>query len=54
MMTKYLDDLLILAGCILVALGVYQIYPPAAWIVGGAELIGLGVLTGLGGNNAHT
>ncbi len=45
------DDLLILAGCVVILIGVYQIFIPAAWILGGVMLIVFGVLlAGIGGN----
>lgn len=34
---EYIDDLLVLAGFILILIGSYQITPVAAWFVGGAE-----------------
>lgn len=46
MLRKYLEDVLLLAGCGLIVTGVHQIYPPAAWIVAGAMLIGIAVLVG--------
>lgn len=53
--SKYIDDLLILAGCGLIVTGTYQICPAATWFVGGIMLIGFGVLIGLGkrGENDH-
>ncbi len=51
---KYLDDFLALAGGALITVGVWQIYPPAAWIVAGVMLIALGVLYGLGGKDDHS
>ena len=53
-MRKYLDDLLVLSGCAVITVGVWQIYPPAAWIVAGVMLIALGVLYGLGGKHDHS
>jgi uncharacterized membrane protein SirB2 len=46
---NYLDDLLVLAGCVLVVVGTYQVNPLATWFVGGVILIVLGVLVGMGG-----
>ncbi len=34
-MQKYLEETLTFAGCAAVTYGVAQIYPPAAWIIGG-------------------
>jgi hypothetical protein len=47
-MTKYLDDLLILGGCGLVLYGTFLVNPVAVWFVGGGMLIALGVLFGAG------
>ena len=47
-MIRYLDDLLLLAGCVLILIGVYQVCPVATWFVAGAMLIVSGVLIGLG------
>jgi hypothetical protein len=44
---KHLDDLLIVPGCAALVYGVYLIYLPAAWIVGGVLLIGIGVALSL-------
>lgn len=35
-----------LFGLALIVLGVWQIFPPAAWITAGAGLIGVGYLAG--------
>ena len=43
---KNLDDVLLIAGCILIAVGVALWSIPAALIVAGAELIGFGFLVG--------
>jgi len=45
---KFLDDILILSGCILVVYGVSLIYIPAAWIAAGVLFIGFGVIFGIG------
>jgi len=45
---NYVDDVLILAGCGLVTYGTYLVSPIATWFVGGAVLIILGVLVGIG------
>jgi hypothetical protein len=50
-MKKYLDDILILAGCALIELGTYIVDPIASIFMGGAILITLGVLVGLGAGN---
>jgi hypothetical protein len=47
-MKRYLDDLLILVGCLLILVGVYQVLPVATWFVAGVMLIIFGVLFGLG------
>ena len=47
-MSKYLDDIFILIGCLLILAGTYQINPLATWFVGGAMFIGAGVLVGAG------
>lgn len=41
-----LDDLLIMAGEVLIVVGVYQVLPVATWFVAGAALIVDGVLVG--------
>ena len=40
------DDVCLFAGCACVVIGVAQVSGPAAWIVAGVELIGLGILIG--------
>lgn len=47
-MRKILDDLFILAGGILIMVGLYFTYPVLIFFVGGALLIGLGILLGVG------
>lgn len=43
---RYADDMLLLAGCACVVVGVAQISGPLAWIVAGIMLIGLAALIG--------
>ena len=50
---NYLDDILIVAGCGLILVGTYLVNPLAVWFVGGAQLIILGVLIGLGARHDH-
>lgn len=45
-MRKNLDDLLLIAGCVCIVLGVGMLNIPAALIVAGAALIGFGFLVG--------
>lgn len=51
---KYLDDILIFAGCILILIGVYCVIPVATWFVSGVMLIVIGVLIGLGAQHANS
>jgi len=54
-MNKYLDDLLVLAGCALILIGVWTVCPVATWFAAGAMCIAGGVLLGLGGTrNDHS
>jgi hypothetical protein len=46
---KHLDDILIVAGCIVLAFATWQISPIGAAFLVGVELIVLGVLAGVGG-----
>lgn len=46
-MKKYLDDLLVFGGCGMILYATYLLNPIAAMFVGGAMLIGAGVITGL-------
>jgi hypothetical protein len=46
---KHLDDLLIVAGCVVLAVATWQVSPIGAAFLVGVELIVLGVLVGLGG-----
>lgn len=41
-----LDDLLVLAGCGLVLVFVYQVWPVGTWLVGGLMLVGAGLMVG--------
>jgi hypothetical protein len=43
---NFLDDFLLLAGCLCVLIGVSQVSVVATWILGGLMLIGWGVLIG--------
>jgi len=45
-MKKYLDDLLLLGGCVCILVGLVQWSVIATWITGGVMLIGFGVLIG--------
>lgn len=45
-MKKYLDDFLLIVGCIFIVTGVALWSIPAALIVAGAVLIGFGFLVG--------
>lgn len=45
---KYADDILIVLGCAIILVGVYQFNPALAWIVAGLECVALGVLIGIG------
>jgi hypothetical protein len=49
---RNLDDLLLLAGCLAVLVGLAQWSIPATWIAGGLMLIVLAVLIGMR-NAAH-
>jgi len=54
---KFLDDLLVLGGCVLIVIGTWYVCPVATWFVAGIMLIGLGVLVGLVGKrgmDAHS
>lgn len=44
---KYLDDVLALAGCMLILVFVYHIAPVYVWLVGGLMCLGFAVLVGL-------
>jgi hypothetical protein len=46
-MGKYLDDVLILLGCILILIGTYQLIPVATWFVGGIECLALGTVVSI-------
>lgn len=43
---RWLDDVLVLAGCGLVLVFVYQVWPVGTWLIGGLMLIVVGVLIG--------
>lgn len=43
---RYLDDILLLVGGVLIVVGIWQIYRPAAFVVAGLMLIGLAYLIG--------
>jgi uncharacterized membrane protein SirB2 len=47
-MDKFLDDILIFAGCGLILIGTFQVMPVATWFVAGGLLVALGVMYGLG------
>jgi hypothetical membrane protein len=51
---NYVDDLLILAGCVLILIGVWRVCPVAVWFVSGGMLIVFGVLIGLGAKHDHS
>lgn len=42
-MRSLLWDILILAGAVVVVIGMASIYPPLGWLSGGAGLVGLGL-----------
>ena len=44
MIWRILDAAMLVLGAGGVVAGVAQIYPPAAWVIGGLALIGLGLL----------
>lgn len=52
-MRKYLDDLLVLAGCILILIGVYNVCPVATWFVAGGMCIAGGIVYGLSGKGVR-
>lgn len=43
---KYIDDLLLVAGCVCILVGLAQWSPAATWIAGGVMLIIFGVMIG--------
>ncbi len=45
---KFLTDILLISGCGLILVGVYQVWPMATWFVGGAMLIIFGIAIGIG------
>ena len=46
LLLEYLDDLLLLAGCVCILVGLVQWSVVITWIVGGGMLIGLGIMVG--------
>lgn len=46
-MKKYLDDILIVCGCLLILAGTYQVNPILVWFVGGGMLVVFGFLFGM-------
>jgi hypothetical protein len=46
---KYIDDALILAGCVLILIWVYLVWPVGTWLIGGVMSLAAGVLIGLTG-----
>ena len=46
MFVGLLDDMLVLAGCGLVLVFVYRVWPVGTWVGGGLMLIGAGLLFG--------
>ncbi len=47
---KYLDDVLVIAGVSISAVGVFLIYIPAGFIFAGFSLIGIAYFLARGGN----
>ncbi len=45
-LSKFLDDLLLVIGCVCVLIGVSKVSIVATWIIGGLMLIVFGVLIG--------
>lgn len=45
-LASYADDLLLLAGCICILVGLAQWSAVVTWIIGGMMLIGFGVMIG--------
>lgn len=50
---QHLDDLLIVTGGLVMVYGISEVSRVVAIIVGGAMLIALGILVGIGAKNAH-
>lgn len=47
-MRKYLDDVLAIAGCALILVGVWKYYPNLIWFAAGGMCLIFGVMVGLG------
>jgi hypothetical membrane protein len=47
-MMRFLDDIFILIGCLLILVGVYQVNPLLVWFVSGVMFLIAGILIGLG------
>lgn len=45
-LVKYLDDILLIAGCFCILFGIAQWSIPITWMIGGGMLIGFAVLAG--------
>lgn len=54
MLIKYLDDIFVTLGCLLILAGTYAVCPVATWFVAGAMFIGAGVLVGMGQKGSKT
>jgi uncharacterized membrane protein SirB2 len=46
-LVAYADDLLYLAGCVLILIFVFHVAPVYCWLVGGLMCIGASILIGL-------
>ncbi len=44
---RYIDDVLVLVGCVLILIFVYHINPIYCWLVGGLMCLGMAVLISL-------
>jgi hypothetical protein len=51
-MKKYIDDVLVFVGCVVIVYGIYRINLTAAILVGGVMLVVAGVLVGWPGKAA--
>lgn len=47
-MSKFIDEILLIGGCVLILIGFYRLIPEATWFVGGFMLIIAGILSGIG------